>query len=860
MNLDQIKKTLDSMFNKETSDGKKRNIVFWYDEEAEFTEEIDELQLENAKIIKLNEGSSFAVKHRIEKADTFTNYLIYSPLPKPLARDNWLLDILKYSSEFSTDKTTVIMNDLGVKDPSLRDVFKNYIKFFDNKERYKKFASYNIEDFTEEKVDIAVMSVLCKLPVPDFGGVVKAVLIEESTKTPVNVNEENKYLEAFSKFGDIKAFWRLVEKIYGYNLAEKTLEKLIIVFMVTHLSYCLEADMPLSWQAYLSTRRSDVIVFINHFMNHSVDSKAFDILSSMAESKLKLSDYTGSLDIEQFIKCDTFKIFDQVIIERLINNLISNTGEFEHYRKIINSRKIAHWFSTFKEEYDAVYFAMEILRQERAMDKTVKGSSAYELIDAYAKEYYLLDMFYRKFYTAFDRIENKELFIRLCEKVENTYTHWFLNELSVKWSAVTSEELQDAWEIRGISQQNDFYNEYISRHIRHGERVFVIISDALRYEAAREFSSILNTERKGATEILFMQGFVPSYTGLGMAGLLPHKKLEFNEKADILVDGTNSQGTENRQKILTNNVKDAVTVSFKDIKDMKRPEYKEKFEGKKLIYIYHNAIDARGDHAATEIEVFDAVEKTFLDLRLLIKNLSNNLSATNIYITADHGFIYRRSALSESDKVPKTEVKALVEKKRFILTEESSQMEGTLAFSMSYILGSDTKLKAIVPGGVSVFKVQGAGVNYMHGGAALQEIVIPVIRFKNDRSKSDAYAVKKVAVKLTSISRKVTNRITYLEFFQAEKVEDKRVPIRLKLYFTDEEGNRISNESIIIADSRSPKPEERTYREKFTLKDMPYDRGKKYHLILEDEEETVEKIYDKISFAVDLAIANDFGF
>lgn len=99
-----------------------------------------------------------------------------------------------------------------------------------------------------------------------------------------------------------------------------------------------------------------------------------------------------------------------------------------------------------------------------------------------------------------------------------------------------------------------------------------------------------------------------------------------------------------------------------------------------------------------------------------------------------------------------------------------------------------------------------------------------------------------------------------LEFFQTEKVEDKKIPVTLKLYFVDEEGSRISNENIVIADSRSTKPEDRTYREKFTLKDQAYDKAKKYYLVMEDENETIEKIYDKIPLMVDLSIINDFGF
>ena len=115
-------------------------------------------------------------------------------------------------------------------------------------------------------------------------------------------------------------------------------------------------------------------------------------------------------------------------------------------------------------------------------------------------------------------------------------------------------------------------------------------------------------------------------------------------------------------------------------------------------------------------------------------------------------------------------------------------------------------------------------------------------------------------VKLTNISRKITNRITYLKFLQVDRVGDKKLPLRLKLYFEDEAGQRISNENIIIADSSSSQAAKRAHREKFTLKELPYDKNKPYYLIMEDEEEPVEKIYKKIPFVIDLLISDDFIF
>jgi uncharacterized protein (TIGR02687 family) len=851
MNLTEIKQTLEDNFNKDSTDSNKRNIIFWYDAEGEFVEDIKELELEGVKILHLTKNNSFYIKYLLEKEDTESNYLIYSPNPKPMPRENWLLDIEKYSGEFSTDKATVIMRNLGVKDESLRGVFKSYIKFFGNKERYKRFDSYKIERYTEDNVHIGVLSTLCKLPISDLEQVVKSLLMEET-------KEENKFMEDIRKFGDEDALWQLVRNHYGFDMPERTLENLMIMFLVTDLSYNLEGKIPTSWEKFLSSKKSDAIVFISHFMNHSVDSKVYNTIASKMEEKLNVKKHIKKWNIEDYLSCDTFVSFDEEIISWLIQNLATDIGEYERYRKIINRRRTTHWFPQLSNEYDSIYYAMEILRLENELQKTIRGSTAYEVVENYTKTYYLFDLFYRKFYLSFDKIDNKDKFIDLVKIIENTYNHWYLQELSMKWSSRIDEELGSDIRIDGLVKQQDFYKRFIAPHITKEERVFVIVSDAFRYDVAKEFTDILNRDRRGKAELGFMQGVIPSYTKLGMASLLPHETIEITDNGEVFVDSINSAGTDNRQKILSLYSDQAVAIQYNDMKDMKRPEYKENFDGKRLIYIYHNVIDAIGDKPSTERDIFDAVERTFEDLSTLTKNLVNNVSATNIYITADHGFIYSRSAIEEFNKVARLKVDKVDDGRRFILTKEGVNEQGIFSLPMNYLLGENSNLHAVIPKGVTRFKVQGAGDNYVHGGASLQEIVIPVIKFKNIRK--DEYKSSKVEVNLASISRKITNRITFFEFFQKDKVEDKKLPITLRLYFEDEDGNRISNENIVIADSRSSKPEDRTYREKFTLKDQSYDKAKKYYLIMEDEDETVENIYEKIPFIIDLAIMNDFGF
>lgn len=850
LNLAEIKRILEENFNAKPSDGKGRNIVFWYDDEGEFANDIQELKLDNAKLLQLNDGNSFFVKHHLEKVDPESNYLLYSSFAKPVSHDNWLLDILKYSTEFSTDKAILIMRDVGAEDPSLRNIFKRHLKFFSNKDRYKKFKSYGIDSYTEDEVNIAIMATLCRLPVADFEQVVKTILMGQ-------LDKENKSFDAVKAFGDEAAFWGLVERRFGYAYDDRLLVKLMVMLLVTHLDYSLEEKLPKTWSEYVSPNKSDCVIFISNFMNHAVDGQAYDLLADKVEELLKIEEYIGRWDIDKYLGCDTFRVFDRRIISKIICHLLEGVQEFKQYHFYINSRRKSHWFEHFRFEYEALSYAVLFLELEKEIGGSISGQSAFELAEQYIDKFYYFDQYYRKFYLNYDRIKDKELFGRLAEKVENTYAHWYLNELSVKWSGAVEEKLLLQYQIPGLIPQGDFYKEHVDPFVKKEERVFVIISDALRYEAGAELQEELNKELRGVATITSLLGVVPSVTKYGMASLLPAKNITVNEKAELLVDDINTQGTASRQKIISGYSKDALAIQYQDLVDLKRPEYKDLFEGKKLFYIYHNVIDAVGDKHQTERNVFEAVERAIEEIVQLVNNLVNHISATNIIITADHGFIYRRSSLTEVDKISKHKVSFLEAGRRFVLTEAVEDMEDSLPISMSYLLGIETALKAVVPKGVIRYKVQGGGENYAHGGVALQEVIIPVVKFKNIRK--DVYRATNVEVKLTNISRKITNRITYLEFFQVDLVGEKKTPLKLRLYFEDEENNRISNENIIIADSRSENPQDRTFREKFTLRDIHYDKTKKYYLVLEDEEETVEKIYDRIPYTIDLVISNDFG-
>ena len=128
-------KELQARFDKPLPENYKRRIVFWQDPDGEFADQIDELHLDNVKILKLNGKNNFAAKMLLSETDPESNYLVYNPLSYSDVRDNWLLDIELYSEEYRADKLSQLMQILNISPTQqMRKAMKGYGKFLVFKE------------------------------------------------------------------------------------------------------------------------------------------------------------------------------------------------------------------------------------------------------------------------------------------------------------------------------------------------------------------------------------------------------------------------------------------------------------------------------------------------------------------------------------------------------------------------------------------------------------------------------------------------------------------------------------------------------------------------------------------------------
>ena len=79
MDTDKIIQDLNRRFAAPLPEFYQRRIIFWYDEDKEFEDKLDEVVLENAKVIALTGNNAFSVKKLLSVDDLTTNYLVYSP-------------------------------------------------------------------------------------------------------------------------------------------------------------------------------------------------------------------------------------------------------------------------------------------------------------------------------------------------------------------------------------------------------------------------------------------------------------------------------------------------------------------------------------------------------------------------------------------------------------------------------------------------------------------------------------------------------------------------------------------------------------------------------------------------------------
>lgn len=852
LNLQEIENKLKSEF------ATGQRLVFWYDADASFEDSVDGLNLDGVGILKLTQTNAFRTKIYLEHEDPVGQYLIYAPFQKPDVEHNHLEDTLEYSKQFYADRLSLIAADIGLPD-RFRSSLQKKAAFFGIGKKNTREIVRRTNDFIErakevdlhtadaDMIELLALCVVAKARNVTIDDLMYAVFSSEDI-------EKQEIISAFEKAEIADDFWKICSSRFGYEESKPTLLKLVLSLFAVHACKDFEDAYPESWKLYLQdsvkNKTTNISVLLDNMMNNLIYQEAFDNISDIAARELDVSNAFSKVRLENLMNSTSFKTIDELIIKWIIGRELAEDMSASmvgmSIPEICDMRKRRHFGTGFTAEYEALEAGYNLLN---VVGFTPEKHLA-EIEKAYVKHDYMYDTYYRHFIRSLDKVADSSWFEELKVLIQNVYQNEFLEKIVYSWNAAYILEGKSC----SLGLQTDFYRTKIAPK---KEKVVVIISDAFRYEAAKELSLKFEDDPNCEVQMDAMMGTLPSYTALGMASLLPHDELSMTEDKDhvVLVDGTACATTEQREKILQKANSNSVAVTFERVLEMNTKEMRELTTGQEVIYIYHNRIDATGETSRTENSVFEATQTTIKEIFLLIKTLSKSANVYRFYVTADHGFIYSGKKLEPTDKLENEASKAAFVDRRFIIDDKDLTVEGVFSVPMRDALRNASLMRyAMFAKGMSVFKC-GGGMNYVHGGSSPQELVIPALFVKTQRG---LVATEDVKLNLITDIRRITNLKVKMDFFQEQAVSDTVKAAVYRLKFVSDEEEIISNEVLLQADSKDEKPGNRIYTVTFDIKRKSYGPEHKYYLKVINEKTGIEIMSRQI--IMDLPFTQDFGF
>jgi len=774
----------------------KQRIVFWYDNRLEFRANFEALELPGVEKIELG-NNEFGVKYRILREQPEQKFLLYREGAEPPYLENWLLDVQLASGNcFRTDQVALWLAELELG-PDCYPLLEAHAAFFESAKRREDLRKLQQQVDSNNMLRLKMLAV-CADAEPRLDVILEALLAELASAGDARI----KLIESSGLSGFL---WEQMRRAYGYVSDQPGLHD----FVIELFKACFLMGTDPEHKARLS---AESLVFLKRWKDSRSHQQSFELLSEQCAEVLQISDRLHGLDYRKLMELDYFELIDRKILSELVHEVVARTVTSQEVEQWVRQRRQSHWFTHFEDVYLAVDHAAQFLQ---LLDTAqLEMTSLSDGVEKYAQSWYRLDQLYRKFVYHARESGQASLLEELNTQVENHYTNNFLVRLNDRWQQHV--DTAHRWEAAPIMLQRNFFGRYVKPFVERKTKVCVVISDAFRYEVGEELQSLIRREDRFEAELEPALSMLPSYTQLGMAALLPNQALQLaeNDSGGAMVNGHSAQGAVNRGKILAAAVPNSEVVLAKDLLAMNQVDSRALLRDNDVVYVYHNLIDKTGDTRDTEERVFAAAEETLSELVRLVKKLTN-ANASNLLITADHGFIYQNLPLEESDFLS-TEPdgdEVLYRDRRFVLGRGLCSQAGFKTFSPNQ-LGLEGTLEVQIPKSINRLRLKGSGSRFVHGGATLQEVVIPVVRI-NKKRQSD---VGRVEVDFIGAGGKtITTGQLAVVLYQTEAVTEKKQPRRLRagLYTLDSE--LISDAHELTFDFASENPRERELSVRFIL-------------------------------------------
>ncbi|MCF8307423.1 MAG: BREX-1 system phosphatase PglZ type A [Bacteroidales bacterium] len=812
-------------------------VIFWYDKEKKLYHEFSELSLGDVEKVEVD-NNEFYLKHLIEREKPKDKFLLYFPYDKPEHHNNWLLDLELAYFVFHSDQEALYCQEVGLEF-HFKELIGEHIEFFANKERRAKLKDLLGKNDEHKAIRYKMLAIL-------FGveniGLTSFIMAHATAFT----NESKRYNKELERYNLKSFYWKEIERRFNYISDNPSIYDFLIEVFKNNFSLGERTGISNESKILLSVWKDSITY-----------RESFKALSNKIADELNVEAKLNEATVDDVIEDDLFEIIDQKVISDLSYFIINEVYINGKVDQFIKKREYKYWYNEYQYFYACLKYGNDLIKLVKKHNQD-QIESFQQGIKNYTDTYFEIDYDYRKFIHNYRLTKQNRALEELLDKVEKVYRNDWLFHFNNNWQKIIDNI--DSWgDIHQISQ-NRFFTGHVKSFITKKQRVFVVVSDALRYECGWEYFRKIQNEKRFEGQMNYMVTSLPSYTQLGMANLLPHKHISIEPESDnVLVDGKSASGLQGRKNVLENYQEaKATAINAEDFMAMNASTDGRDFVKKHdLIYIFHNRIDKVGDDKTSEDKLTEAVEAEINYLLDVVKKISN-MNGYNMLITADHGFLYQNHELDESDfSAGKVKGNIWKESRRYVIGQNLDGEKSTKHFT-SEQLGLNGKGEVLIPKSINRIRVKGSGSRYVHGGATLQEIVVPLVKVTKVRKDT----TKQVEIDVIKSSDKITTNLLAVSFLQTELVTEKTLPrtIRAALYADD--GTILSDQFTYKFDKTEGLERTREVKHRFQLSANASGKYKnqRVKLILEEPVEGSNqwKHYKEYYYTLNISFTSDF--
>lgn len=772
---------------------RQNRLVFWYDGRGEWTAEFEAFAGEGIEKLRVA-GNEFGTKVRIVRdPNPEARFLIYINSVRPPDAENWLLDLVLQGHEYKADKASLAIQEAGLPQEYL-ELAVEHAAFFRSDKRIQALKERLLPEDEARDIRRRMISVLLGIADDDIDAQLLALLKAPSESAGLPGAEIDPVEQALGSSVLAEPFWREVARVFGYGSQKPSLRDFAV--------YLFRAGNPLDPQVALHPH---VRVFLRRWKDSKMHRANFGAWSTQMERELQIE---GGLERGEgrakLGDSDTFELFEKYTLHGLCQAFEKNTAAPE-IRTVIQQRRLSFWSEGHQHGYAALEQALEMRELLAAAELQVESVEAG--LNRYMATWWRIDRAYRVCTWNLRQYKQNAVMKNVTAWLEKTYVNNFLLPLADRWSDQVRKLA--TWECDALPAQTSFFETWVRPFLRRGQKVFVIISDALRYEAASDFAERLRGENRWTAEMGAMLASLPSYTQLGMASLLPGREWNIDPRtsqAVASVDGRSATGTPARTEILQAAMDGkAIAIQAEDFLEMNsKTEGRALMRDHEVIYIFHNHIDKVGDSPQSEAKTVDAVEKTFEELEQILRKVAN-VNGNNMLLTADHGFLFQQAEVEAGDVagVPAAD-EWIYPAQRFQIGKGIVATQAVKVFTAE-ALGLKGDWEVAFPLSLGRFPRPGSGKRYVHGGVSLQEVVVPVVKIHKARTDDTG----RVDVEVLRAPMKITTGQVAVAVFQDRAVGDKILPRTLHAGIYAADDKLISEVKTAVFDSRNPEARHR---------------------------------------------------